>query len=120
MLGLFTDDDQLVGFTTFGPFRSEPGYKYTVEYSLYLDPQVRGRGWAQRLLAELIERARQQGRHAIVAAIDADNAASIKLQERAGFVRVGLLPQVGFKFGRWLDLCLYQLTLDTPTAPVDG
>ncbi|MEM7625357.1 MAG: N-acetyltransferase family protein [Planctomycetota bacterium] len=120
VLGLLNDDDQLVGFGSFGPFRDWPAYKYTVEHSLYLDEAVQGRGWGRRLLEALVTRAHQQGRHVMVAGIDADNAASIRLHERAGFERVGTLPQVGFKFDRWLDLCFYQLTLDTPRNPVDG
>ena len=57
---------------------------------------------------------------ALVGAIDAQNAGSIALHQCLGFCHVGTLPQVGFKFGRWLDLAFWQLTLDTPAAPVDG
>jgi phosphinothricin acetyltransferase len=68
----------------------------------------------------LIDAARQREVHAMVGAIDASNGGSIALHRRLGFQHVGTLPQVGFKFGRWLDLALYQLLLDTPRHPVDG
>ena len=56
----------------------------------------------------------------MIGGIDATNAASIALHEQLGFRHAGTLPQVGFKFGRWLDLAFYQLLLDTPSRPVDG
>jgi phosphinothricin acetyltransferase len=68
----------------------------------------------------LIEAAQQRNLHALVGAIDASNAGSIALHTRLGFKLVGTLPQVGFKFGRWLDLVFYQRLLDTPVNPVDG
>jgi len=68
----------------------------------------------------LIAAARENQLHVLMGAIDASNAGSIALHERLGFKHVGTLPQVGFKFGRWLDLAFYQLLLDTPTNPVDG
>jgi phosphinothricin acetyltransferase len=74
----------------------------------------------KRLLRSIIERAKQQVYHALVGGIDATNAASIALHEQFGFQRVATMPQVGFKFGRWLDLCFYQLVLERPRAPVDG
>ena len=64
--------------------------------------------------------ARQRDVHAMVGGIDAANTASIALHERLGFRHVGTLPQVGFKFGRWLDAAFYQLNLATPVQPVDG
>jgi len=68
-------------------------------------------------MVELIERARAIGKHAMVAGIEAGNLASIKLHEKLGFQQVGLLPQVGTKFGRWLDLAFLQLLLDQRTDP---
>ena len=72
------------------------------------------------VMQALIAAARQNDVHAIIGGIDATNAGSIALHERLGFRHVGTLPQVGFKFGRWLDLAFYQLLLDTPRQPVDG
>jgi L-amino acid N-acyltransferase len=68
----------------------------------------------------VIAAARENDVHALMGAIDATNAGSIALHERLGFRHVGTLPEVGFKFGRWLDLAFYQLLLDTPAKPVDG
>lgn len=110
----------LAGFATYGPFRVRPAYKYTVEHSVYVHKDHRGQGLARMLMRELIEAARQRGVHAMVGGIDATNVASIALHEQLGFSHVGTLPQVGFKFGRWLDLAFYQLLLDTPANPVDS
>ena len=68
----------------------------------------------------MIEQARSDDVHVLVGAIDAANVGSISLHEKLGFRSVGLMPQVGFKFGRWLDLALYQLVLQTPAQPIDG
>jgi phosphinothricin acetyltransferase len=119
-LAVFPGAGELMGFATYGPFRPFPAYKYTVEHSLYVAGPFRGRGVGKFLLAELIERARRQDYHVMVAGIDSANAASIALHRQFGFVCTGTLPRVGFKFGRWLDLCFYQLTLDTPRRPRDG
>jgi L-amino acid N-acyltransferase YncA len=80
----------------------------------------RGRGLGHQMMLALIEAARERGVHAMVGGIDASNAASIALHQRLGFKHVGTLPQVGFKFGRWLDLAFYQLLMETPHHPVDG
>ncbi|MFG6447781.1 GNAT family N-acetyltransferase [Roseateles sp. BYS180W] len=120
VLGLEDAQGQLLGFASWGPFRGFAAFKYTVEHSVYVHHQHRGRGLGPQLLQALIERAQAQGLHALVGAIDAANAGSIALHQRLGFVHVGTLPQVGFKFGRWLDLAFYQRLLDTPAHPVDG
>ncbi|MCK9259332.1 MAG: N-acetyltransferase family protein [Azoarcus sp.] len=120
VIGLEDDDGRLAGFASYGSFRAYPAFKYSVEHSVYVHADHRGRGVGRTLLQALIERARQHQRHLLVGAIDAGNAASIALHASLGFVHAGTLPQAGYKFGRWLDLAFYQLTLDTPTAPVDG
>ena len=94
----------VVGFGTFGEFRSWPCYRFTVEHSLHVRGDCRGRGIGRALIECLIEQARGMGKHAMIAGIDADNAVSIGLHERLGFRAAGHLHQVGFKFGRWLDL----------------
>jgi phosphinothricin acetyltransferase len=71
-------------------------------------------------MAELIDRAVAQDYHVMIGGIDAQNAASIALHERLGFTHAGTVKQVGFKFGRWLDLAFYQLLLRTPAQPRDG
>jgi len=120
IIGAIDDANQLLGFATYGPFRNFPAYKYTVEHSLYITSSLRGKGIGTLLMRELIDRAVQQQLHVLVGAIDSSNAPSIALHEKFGFRLVGTMPQVGFKFRRWLDLCFYQLMLPTPTEPRDG
>lgn len=120
VVGLEDDEGRLLAFGSFGPFRAFPAYKYTVEHSVYVHKDHRGQGLGKAILMELIDAARQRDLHALMGAIDATNTGSLALHERLGFRHVGTLPQVGFKFGRWLDLAFYQLLLDTPTNPVDG
>lgn len=110
----------LIAFGSYGSFRAWPAYKYTVEHSVYVHKDHRGKGLGRVVVEELISAARNNGLHAVMGGIDATNAASIALHERLGFEHVGTLPQVGFKFGRWLDLALYQLLLSTPAHPIDG
>ena len=121
VIGVEDAQGQLLGFCSWGSFRNYPAYKYTVEHSVYVHPLHRGRGLGQKLMELLIAEAKQRGDvHALIGAIDAANEGSIALHQRLGFVHVGQLPQVGFKFGRWLDLAFYQLTLQTPSHPIDG
>ena len=119
VIGIVSGEDRLLGFGTYGPFRNWPAYKYTIEHSLYVDRNHRGRGLGQRLLVELIEAARRQSFHALVGGIDAQNAASIALHRRMGFELCGTIRHAGFKFGRWLDLQFYELLLDTPAQPLE-
>lgn len=104
-------DGRVIGFASYGPWRAKTGYRFTVENSVYVHPDHRGRGAANALMPALIDRARAGEVHAIVAGIEASNAGSIALHEKFGFRRVALLPEVGFKFGRWLDLAYLQLSL---------
>lgn len=120
VIGIEGGDGALLAFGSYGTFRAWPAYKYTVEHSVYVHRDHRGRGLGRTVMLELISAARRNDLHAMVGGIDATNAGSIALHEQLGFRRVGTLPQVGFKFGRWLDLALYQLLLDTPAQPVDG
>jgi phosphinothricin acetyltransferase len=120
VIGATSEAGELMGFGSYGTFRAWPAYKYTIEHSVYVAQSFRGRGVGKLLLAGLIERAKLQNYHVLVGGIDSSNAASIALHERFGFRRVATMPQVGFKFGRWLDLCFYQLVLETPERPVAG
>ena len=120
VLGLEDGKGALTAFASYGTFRGWPAYKYTVEHSVYVHKDHRGRGFGRAVMQALIAEARQNDVHAMMGAIDATTAASIALHARLGFRHVGTLPQVGFKFGRWLDLAFYQLLLDTPAHPVDG
>ena len=103
--------EQVVGFTSFGDFRAWPCYRYTVEHSVHVRSDQRGRGLGGQLLAALIPRAQALGKHVLVAGIDADNAVSLKLHQRLGFERVAHFRQVGRKFDRWLDLIFMQRLL---------
>lgn len=120
VIGLESADGSLLGFGSYGQFRAWPAYKYSVEHSIYVHRDRRRMGLGRVILRELIDAARRDDRHAMIGGIDAANASSIALHEQFGFRHVGTLPQVGFKFGRWLDLSFYQLLLDTPARPVDG
>jgi L-amino acid N-acyltransferase len=120
VIGVQGDGGELMGFASFGSFRAWPAYKYSVEHSVYVDARFRGRGVGRRLLEEVIEAARAQGYHVLIGGIDAANKASLALHERLGFTHCGTIRQVGFKFGRWLDLSFYQLILATPLQPIDG
>ena len=114
------EDDRVLGFATYGPFRTWPGYKYSVEHSVYVALDARGRGFGRALVEEVVRRAREQDLHAIVAGIASENQVSIRLHKKLGFVESASLREVGFKFGRWLDLMFMQLILDTPRHPRDA
>jgi len=120
VIGAVDDGGRLLGFATYGIFRERPAYKYTVEHSVYVERDCRGRGVGRMLLQAIIERARSQDYHVLIGGIDADNAVSIALHKKFGFTFCGEIREAGFKFGRWLHLVFYQLILDTPARPVDG
>lgn len=111
------DDSGLVGYASYAQWRPHSGYKHTVEHSVYVRGDQRGRGIGKTLMAELIERAHAAGIHVMIGGIESRNVASIVLHERLGFAEVGRMPQVGAKFGRWLDLSMLQLVLDDRPAP---
>ncbi|MDF0534205.1 GNAT family N-acetyltransferase [Shewanella sp. A32] len=113
------DAGELLGFASYGPFRGYPANKYSVEHSVYVAPEHYGKGIATALMQRLIALATEQQLHVMVGAIDAANTASIALHQKLGFSHSGTLPQVAFKFGRWLDLAFYQRLLPTPAAPTD-
>jgi L-amino acid N-acyltransferase YncA len=108
---VMADSMLILGFASYGPFRSWEGYRYTVEHSLYVHQNHRQQGIGKALLSALINQAEAQALHVMVAGIDADNQVSIRLHEQFGFVPAGTIQQVGFKFNRWLDLCLMQRIL---------
>lgn len=110
-------DGAVVGFASFGDFRAWDGYRFTVEHSVYVDPAHHRCGVGRALLETLIARARAAGKHAMIAGIEARNAGSIALHRSLGFREVGRLPEVGTKFGQWLDLVFLQLMLDDRATP---
>jgi phosphinothricin acetyltransferase len=105
------DESGVVGFASFGDFRSWPGYRYTVEHSVHVRADRRGQGVGRLLMLDLIDRAAALGKHVMIAGVDGDNDSSVRFHERLGFERVAHFKEVGFKFGRWLDLIFLQLTL---------
>ncbi|OAF12872.1 acetyltransferase [Bradyrhizobium neotropicale] len=107
----------VVGFASFGDFRPWPGYRHTVENSVYVDEQHHRSGIGRSLVAALIERATALDKHSMIAGIEAANAASIALHASLGFVEVARMPEVGCKFGRWLDLVFMQRRLATEVKP---
>ncbi|NLS73538.1 N-acetyltransferase family protein [Bradyrhizobium brasilense] len=106
----------VLGYGTFGDFRAFPGYRYSVEHSVYIHADHRGRGLGRIIVDELIAAATALGKHVMIAGIDGGNLASLRLHARAGFVEVARMPEVGRKFGRWLDLVFMQRQLDAPGA----
>lgn len=120
---LFVAEDagRVVGLSTYGPFRAWPAYKYTVENSVYVAADQRGKGIARLLMQPLIDSARAHGYHAIIASIDATNEASLRLHRSFGFGEVAHFHEVGYKFGRWLDLKFLELLLPgNPVQPIEG
>jgi len=106
------DEKGVAGFATFGDFRPWPGYRFTVEGTIHIAASTRRHGVGSALLKALVGRARAAGKHVMVAGVDSANIASLRLLKRSGFERVGHLPEVGHKFGRFLDLVFLQLMLE--------
>jgi len=118
--GAVDETDALLGFATYGSFRGRPAYKYTVEHSVYVAQEQRGRGVGTALMRRLIQSAIEQDLHTVIGGIDAGNTDSVAFHQKLGFVHAGTVKQAGFKFERWLDLAFYQLILPTPREPRDG
>ena len=108
-----------LGYAAYGPFRPFDGFRQTAELSIYVQDLARGRGIGSLLLDALIGYAAQREVHVLVAGIEAGNAASLALHARAGFAETGRMPEVGRKFGRWLDLVLMQKIV-TPQVGATG
>ncbi|WP_375740373.1 GNAT family N-acetyltransferase [Pseudomonas boanensis] len=106
------DSGTVLGYASYGTWRSIEGFRHTVEHSIYVRNDQRGQGLGPALMQALIEHARAASLHVMVAAIESGNATSIRLHERLGFITTGQMPQVGRKFGRWLDLTFMQLILE--------
>jgi phosphinothricin acetyltransferase len=104
-------DGRVAGYASYGEFRSNTGYRDTMEHSVYVDPSVHRCGVGRMLLAALVDRARAKGVHVLVGGIADENAASIGLHRSLGFEEVARMPEVGQKFGRWLTLVFMQKIL---------
>ncbi|SCB60919.1 phosphinothricin acetyltransferase [Rhizobium aethiopicum] len=102
---------KVAGYASYGDWRPFDGYRHTVEHSVYVEKDCRGAGIGEALMRELIARAAAAGMHVMIAGIEADNTASIRLHEKLGFRIAGRFSEVGTKFGRWLDLTCMELRL---------
>lgn len=101
----------VLGYCSYGPFRPWPAYLYTVENAIYVAPQSRGKGIGTLLLQPLLQIAKERGLRTMIAGITADNAASLRLHEKLGYSRAGVIREAGWKFERWLDLVFLQRML---------
>lgn len=116
-------DGQLAGYAYAGPYRPRPAYRFTVENSVYLRPAVHRRGIGMQLLQRLITECEARGYRQMIAVVgDSANAGSISVHRKCGFQMIGTHPNVGFKFGRWLDTVMMQRALGDggDTLPADG
>jgi L-amino acid N-acyltransferase YncA len=104
-------EGRIAGWSALNRYHDRVGYRFTVENSVYVAAELRGRGLGRLLLEPLIDAAKERGLHAILAAIDAANEASIRLHARCGFQQVAHFKEVGFKFGRWLDVVYLERLL---------
>lgn len=114
------DGRSVLGWASYAEFRDTakwPGYRFTVEHTIHVAQDAWGRGIGRRLMDALCEAARAAGMHVMVGAVDGENRASLDFHARLGFVEVARMPQVGEKFGRWLDLVLLQKQLDGALQP---
>jgi phosphinothricin acetyltransferase len=102
---------EIVGFGALSSYRSRPAYATTVENSVFVHRDHRGKGVGRRILEELLRLASDHGFHNVIARIVGDNAASIRVHEACGFELVGVEKEVGRKFGRWLDVVELQKLL---------
>ncbi|MEZ4852650.1 N-acetyltransferase family protein [Flavobacterium sp.] len=105
------ENETVVGFGYYSEFRFREAYKFTVEHSVYVHQNHQGKGIGKLLLVELIELAKKQNIHTMIGVIDAENTASIKLHEKFGFDKVGLIKESAYKFDRWLHSVFMQLLL---------
>ncbi len=116
----------IVGFTYAGPYRDRPAYEHTVQDAVYLAPSARGQGVGRALLAALIDETERRGFRQMIGIVgDSANRASIQLHASLGFMPIGVLHDVGWKHGRWLDTVMMQLSLgkgalDPPDGESDG
>lgn len=111
-LVLTEGDERVRGYAYAAPFRARPAYRFTLEDSIYLEPAARGHGLGRLLLAELLAQCEARGARQMLAVIgDSANLGSVALHRRLGFAPAGTLAQVGWKFGRWLDVVLMQRAL---------
>lgn len=104
-------DGEVIGYASYGDWRAFEGFRHTMEHSVYVRSDRKGRGTGAALMEALITAAMNRGVHVLIGCIEAENVASIRLHEKLGFRFVGRFSEVGQKFGRWLDLACMELRL---------
>lgn len=114
---VYEKNNRIAGFSTYGPFRAWPAYKYTVEHSVYVKTECRNKGIGTSLVNKIIEDTKQREYATLVAGIDSLNVKSIKMHQKLGFQYSGIIKRAGYKFGKWLDLTFYQLNFQGPKIP---
>jgi L-amino acid N-acyltransferase YncA len=102
---------EVVGYAYVVLFRKRPAYRFAVKHSIYVHHEHQARGVGRLLLRELIDACAAAGFRQMIGYIDADNTASLGLHEKFGFARVGLLPGVAYRFGKWCDTVMVQRSL---------
>lgn len=107
-------DGRVCGWASLSRYAGRCGYRHTVEDSVYVDPDLHGWGIGGALLASLVSLGAARSFHSVVALIASDQVPSVRLHERRGFARVGVLREVGYKFDRWLDVVIMQRLLEPP------
>lgn len=105
------EGDKILGHATYFPFRGGSGYARTMEHTVILDPDHTGQGIGQMLMLRLQDHARAAGIHAMIASVSSENPRAVAFHERIGFRHVATLPEVGRKFGRWMDMVVLQKLL---------
>jgi phosphinothricin acetyltransferase len=112
-------EGRVVGYAYAGEYRSRPAYRFTVENSIYLQPAIHRRGIGRQLLQRLVVECETRGYRQMIGVIgDSANAGSIGVHARCGFQMIGTHPNVGFKFGRWLDIVMMQRELGDGASTV--
>jgi L-amino acid N-acyltransferase YncA len=109
---VWAEEGEVLGWASIGPYASRPAYRFTGEVSVYVAPGARRRGIGEALLRELVALGGTHGLHLLLGRITEENEPSVRLAEKTGFVRAGLLEEVGFKFDRWLNVTIYQKRCD--------
>jgi L-amino acid N-acyltransferase YncA len=114
-------DGEVIGYAYAGPYRPRPAYRFTVENSIYLKPAIHRRGVGLSLMRALLSECEKRGYRQMIAVIgDSANAGSVGLHARCGFRMIGTHPNVGLKFGRWLDTVMMQLELGEGAGSIPG
>ncbi len=108
---VFEENKQVLGYAYAGAWKGRSAYLHTVEISVYLQASAVQKGIASQLYTELLKRLQYQNIHAVIAGIALPNEASIALHEKFGFEKIAHFKEVGFKFGKWMDVGYWQLLL---------